>query len=335
MNPVIMQLNNFTILRLVLATFVIFGHFKTLANLPNDYGLYGYADIAVDAFFVVSGYLVYGSFDKLPKFTSFYLKRFFRIYPLYTFIIFVQAAAMFLLLKGDATLKEILRYLSGNLIFLNFISPDMGGLFANSYNDAINPSLWTLKIEVAFYILTPFIWWAVGKKGFVVLAAIYVLSALFYTVSYNYGHESLAKQFPGQMRLFIIGCALYYYRDKLVVPKILSWFLVAGLFMLCIMRYELFPKTIVWFIDPFIIGGFVFVFALRLPALNLRYDISYGVYLIHAPLIQIALLLGFYESNLMFLSALVVVVYVLAYFTEKFIELPMIAHGKKLSQRFA
>ena len=54
--------NNFTVFRLILALLVVLGHFVTLPSSEPATGIFGYADFAVDAFFAVSGYLIFASF---------------------------------------------------------------------------------------------------------------------------------------------------------------------------------------------------------------------------------------------------------------------------------
>lgn len=326
-----MRDNNFTLVRLILATLVVFGHFKVLPGLSKAHGIYGYADFAVDAFFVVSGFLVYGSFDVLPKIKGFYIKRFFRIYPLYFAIVIVQAIVMITILGKHVQYGDVAKYLAGNLVFLNFISPDIGGIFAGSHNVAINPSLWTLKIEATFYIIVPAIWYCIKRIGVITIPVIYIASTIFAIVAINHGHETLAKQLPGQLRFFIVGIGLYIYRDKFIMPKPAAFLLAILLFAACTLRCD-YPLTLIY---PILIGALVFICVLRLPVIKMDMDISYGVYLIHAPLIQLALLFGIFSDNTGFLSLLLALVFILAYFVEKIIEIPMVSYGKKLAARFS
>lgn len=320
-----------------MATLVVFGHFKVLPGLEHEAtGLYGYADFAVAAFFVVSGYLVYGSFANSPeislqKMGSFYIKRFFRIYPLYAALILAQTIFMAWFLGANARLADVIKYLGSNLVFANFISPDMGGLLSGLHNNSINPSLWTLKIEVMFYLAVPLLWWLVNRYGVKTLVVIYVLSTIFAAIALYYGHETLAKQFPGQLRFFVVGIIIYIFRDKFNMASSKALIMALIVFAICSFRGVL-PINSIY---PLLVGALVFICALRLPVVELKYDISYGVYLIHAPLIQAALLLGIYENNLVFLSLLWAVVYAVAFVAEKIIEIPMVRYGKKLSAIFS
>lgn len=336
--------NNFTLVRLILATMVVFGHFKTLPGLSPAHGLYSYADFAVDAFFVVSGYLVYGSFDNSPQLKGFYIKRFFRIYPLYLVMILLQMLVMLMLLGKEAQIGDTLKYLGSNLVFANFISPDIGGLLAGQHNPAINPSLWTLKIEAGFYLLVPLLWWLVKKAGIIVVPVIYIASTIFAAVAFHYGYDTLAKQLPGQLRFFVVGIAIYLYcHPAPILPKkggrggsnkcrVAAMSIIAIiLFTICSLRHVL-PLMPIY---PLLVGALVFICVLRLPAIPLKLDMSYGVYLIHAPLIQLALFLGFFEDSNRFLLLLLAVVYILAFIVEKTIEIPMVKYGKKLSGRFS
>jgi glycosyltransferase involved in cell wall biosynthesis len=62
-------------------------------------------------------------------------------------------------------------------------------------------------------------------------------------------------------------------------------------------------------------------------------DISYGVYLLHAPTIQLSLLLGLYRPELAGLLAIMAIVIVLSLVVERLVERPGIDIGRRLSRR--
>ena len=92
--------NNFTILRLCLAWLVFLGHFKLLQGIIHPPFPFIYADFAVDAFFVVSGYLITLSFDNDGNLRRFYIRRLFRLYPLYVAVVAAMTVIMACLSSG-------------------------------------------------------------------------------------------------------------------------------------------------------------------------------------------------------------------------------------------
>lgn len=117
-----------------------------------ELGQYG-----VQLFFVLSAFTLCHSYqsslDKKEKapIKHFYIRRFFRIYPLY-FLVFW--AAYFLSSLDYSPLYTLL-----NLIFLNNYHPPMG-------NSGIVRFSWTLNVEMSFYLFFPFIFhWIRNWKG--------------------------------------------------------------------------------------------------------------------------------------------------------------------------
>jgi peptidoglycan/LPS O-acetylase OafA/YrhL len=155
--------NNFNILRLILAILVFFAHWNILTQQNISNALFHLSGYAVDMFFIVSGFLIFWSFDNDQNKKHFYIKRFFRIFPLYAFLVVLQT--LFFILYSDGTLNEISKYFVSNIFFLNFLAPSVGNTLSSISVDAINGSLWTLKNEVAFYALVPFIFILYKKWG--------------------------------------------------------------------------------------------------------------------------------------------------------------------------
>lgn len=320
--------NNFTLLRLVLALLVVFGHFKILQGKVYAGGIYGFADFAVDAFFIVSGYLIYASYDARPENISFYIRRFFRIYPLYFAVVLAQGVAMAVLAGGIVeNIGKLAKYLGYNFIMANFMAHNLGGLLDHLHNDGVNPSLWTLKIEVMFYLIVPLLWWLTRRFGNTFLVLLYIASTLFAFVALYYDRYDIAKQLPGKLRFFAVGIALYCHRDAIKMRMPLTLGVLALCFAACLLRdiSWLFP------LYPLCVGMVVFLCAMRLPAITVSFDISYGVYLIHGPLIQLSLFTGIFADTYGFFTALVTTACILAFIAELAIEQPGINLGHRLS----
>jgi len=323
--------NNFTILRLVLALAVVLGHFKAFIGIVGPPWPFNYASAAVDCFFVVSGYLVTLSFDRDSSFQRFYLRRFFRIYPLYLVVVIVQMFVLASLADGGilGNVRSMMSYLALNAIFANFIQHDIGGVMRDLTDPSLNASLWTLKIEFGFYLLLPFIWLGVRRYGIALLVVIFALSAIYQETLRDYGQLQLAKQLPGQLQFFVLGVAAYKYRDYIKLRSDVA-LIAAGVLGLAMTMLIQLRTPVVY---PLVVAAFVMITALRTPPVNLRNDISYGVYLLHAPIIQLSLLFGIYRPDWVGLTAIIAAVLVLAICAERWIEIPGIAMGRSLAKR--
>lgn len=320
--------NNFTILRLFLAWLVFFGHFKLLQGDIHPSFPFIYADFAVDAFFVVSGYLITLSFDNDGNLRRFYIRRLFRLYPLYLAVVAAMTVTMDCLATGtpQEILVQSLRFFAVNAVFLNFLQYDIDGVTRALTAPGLNPSLWTLKIEVAFYLVLPFVWILVRRWGSWVLALVFALS-----VAWDWGFQALgmwtiAKQLPGQMQFFVLGMALYRYGSRLPArsPVWLLAMVPLAVFVTFWMRSPVFY--------PLAVAALVFGVACRTRPIGLHLDISYGVYLLHGPVIQVALLLGIFSDSIEGFVLAAICILLLAMGAEATIERPFIALGRRLSR---
>src|ERR1700744_2670004 len=83
--PNLMRNNNFDIVRLVLATIVVFVHSSALSLnssldiLPRILS----AHVAVEGFFAISGFLIFASYDRCKSIGEYFSNRAFRILPGY------------------------------------------------------------------------------------------------------------------------------------------------------------------------------------------------------------------------------------------------------------
>jgi peptidoglycan/LPS O-acetylase OafA/YrhL len=322
--------NNFDLLRLIFASMVMIGHFVYLTRAPLHSFIFSYPNFAVEGFFVISGYLIYGSFVRSPVLLPYAIRRICRIYPLYAVAVVVQAALMILLLPGSifGYVADIAKYVVVNLAFANFLSPDIAGLTAKLPEPEINPSMWTLKVEVAFYIVLPILAILVKRYGMWVIVAIFVASSIYSVVLLDLGHAQLARQLPGQLRYFVIGIALYEFRDSIRPPVWVSAILTAVFFAMASVGDSEWLRLS----RPLIVGGVVLLFGQRLPAVAVKRDISYGVYLIHGPVIQLGILSNLVPPSYGGLAMVVIVVVGLALLSERFIERPAIELGKRFTK---
>lgn len=298
--------NNFDLLRLIFAFVVFLVHAQTLSQNTELATVTKWlsSEMAIRGFFVISGYLIYMSNQNSPSLAHYVQKRVRRIYPAYSTVILL--CAMFGTVLTSLNLRDYLsidlaKYLVANLLFLNFLEPDLPGVFERNYLQAVNGALWTLKIEVLFYMAVPLIAWLARRYGhLLVLSLLYIASVSYtlvleqlYAASGQNLHKVLSHQLPGQLTYFIVGIGFYHWRDKF--PKLRIWFLPA-LLVLCFVRE---PVMLV-ILGPMTLGAVVIAIAVVFRPLGhfgKHGDLSYGAYIVHFPILQALIQLGLFPSN--------------------------------------
>lgn len=320
--------NNFDILRLILAILVYFAHWNVLTSQGILSPLFQLSGFAVDMFFVVSGFLIFWSFDADQNKKNFYIKRFFRIFPLYAFLIILQT--LFFIGFSDGGFMELVKYFVSNILFLNFLSHSVGTTLSTLQVDTINGSLWTLKNEVTFYLFVPLIFMFYKKWGGYFLVMLYIISVLYlFGVDYL-GISKLLVQFPAQLRLFVVGIVLYVIFDKLNSKNIYPLVLLSLILVLIFNDNSYFKYTLY----PICIGSFVIYLVYFIKNIKINFDFSYSFYILHFPVIQLALYFGINPSNpLVSFTSLFGVILVLAYFSEIYIEKKFVKIGRDIVKK--
>ena len=230
------------------------------------------------------------SYEKSHSLTDYYWKRFLRIFPAYVTLIMFFSIFLFFESENDAESYfsyDLFRYIFFNLIFLNFIGPELPGVFSDNLIQAVNGSLWTLKIEVMFYILVPFLYKISSKFcPLVVMLFVFIMSVVYvevmnglYLDTGNGFYHKLSYQLPGQLMYFVSGILAYLYYG--FIKKYSLYFLVMAI---CIFYFNIVMLDAIA-LTVFLIFLFMFLpFSLDFSRIG---DLSYGVYIYHFPIIQI------------------------------------------------
>lgn len=307
--------NNFDLLRLLFAATVALVHASQLSGFAAlaPIGAALSSAVAVKAFFVVSGFLIFMSFERSTSLRSYAQKRVRRIYPAYFTVVVACAVGLFAV--SSKTAAEYFggdwwRYLVANLAFLNFVQPTLPGVFEGNAMAAVNGALWTLKIEAMFYVSVPlFVFLMRRRRVLPVLALTYFASAIYALLLDRIAQQSgagiyaeLARQLPGQLSYFMAGAFFYYFLPSF--EKYAGYFLAAGAALLIADQQMPLPL-----IEPFALASVVVFFGLFVYMGNFgRYgDFSYGVYIVHFPIIQLLLQSGSFAERPWSFLALVIV----------------------------
>jgi peptidoglycan/LPS O-acetylase OafA/YrhL len=289
--------DNFNLLRLAFAATVAAYHVAELSAAPAFAAWAGplavAGELSIQGFFILSGYLVYASLDRSRGVVDFAGKRLRRVYPAYLAVVLICAgAALAFSAAARADPAGVARYVGWNAVFLNFMEPELPGLFAGNPHPEVNGALWTIKIEAMFYIVLPVLGWLMARAGrwrLALLAAIYVAAE-----AWRMGFEQLAaadpgrpwaelsRQLPGQMSFFAAGMALFLLRGR----GLARW--PAGLAGAAVVALSVAVPAA----EParaLALGLAVLALATagpRLPDAARYGDVSYGLYVAHFPIIQ-------------------------------------------------
>jgi len=179
--------HGFDLIRLIAAVLVIFGHAypltghvapAALGNAPHTLG--------VKVFFVISGYLISGSWLSSPDPFRYLARRAARIMP---GLIVVTLGATVVLGPVESTLPT-LSYFSDpatpQYLWNIGLWPvyELPGVFAgNPYPRAVNGSLWTIPVEVALYLAVPVMlaaWHFRSARPIIKIALIGLAATCFY-----------------------------------------------------------------------------------------------------------------------------------------------------------
>jgi peptidoglycan/LPS O-acetylase OafA/YrhL len=150
--------NNFDLLRLLAAIFVVYDHSFALLKLPVPFPIEGmsWGFVGVLIFFSISGFLVSRSWARNPHVIPFAVKRALRIVPALVVVLLASAVILGPLatanpLRGYLDDPETKAYVVNNTMMQS--DYDLPGVFLHTaYPRAVNGSLWTLPLEVKAYV---------------------------------------------------------------------------------------------------------------------------------------------------------------------------------------
>jgi len=280
--------NNFDFLRLFAAFMVLYSHQHALLGLSepvlgNQFTL---GSIGVGIFFAISGYLVMQSWERDPHILRFAIKRFLRIWP-GLFVATIIAAFVLGALVSRLSVADYFqhpstwRYLNNLRLRMSFELP---GVFENNpYPNAVNGSIWTIPLEVRWYLYL-----LIGgvltlmRRRWIVLASAILLSAHYFAVYDAENNPDVAYSTEFGL-YFCVGALMWLYRDKWIMRRH-TWAILA---MLTGAQACFFGQTRLGLL--LLIGPLVVIIGEASTAYLRRFgrfgDLSYGVY-IYAFIVQ-------------------------------------------------
>ena len=299
--------NNFDLLRLFAATQVAIGH--ATGHLEHSIPILSWivALPGVPIFFFLSGLLIYGSYisslSSETPLTTFYTKRALRLYPGLWACFIVSALLVWFsgyLEENFPSNLELLVWIGTQTTFFQFYNPEFLRAFGVG---ALNGALWTIAVELQFYVLFPLVHRLLQSSFFLVLAALCTFIVLNQMNIYLNPKENIFEKlfnvsFIPWIYMFLFGAMTAHYVRLRTFMLRTNFFFVAFLFVTVYFFSEYLGLRWENGINP--IGfGLIAIICFRLgfrrahisDALINKNDVSYGVYIYHMPIINLILYL--------------------------------------------
>lgn len=355
---------------------VLIGHAMFLTGYKI--GIFAQPDLAVEVFIIISGFLMTYHYqlrqerepwDAPSTWTIFWIRRFFRIAPLYyvalAFALFfgpelwqarLDAAALFP--NGvEETQRYAERYLDSSLTnILMHVSFLFGMTWTHNFRTALPD--WSIGLEMQYYAVLPFMMLAVLKFGRVLTMAALILGLWAFGRWLDKSGFVIGAYSMLPMKFHLFGAGMLV-AMSLRVEGHWKWLYLAGAIAAIFVPLGGGRDSLHRAIKIAIVCGFfLFLYRDRLPLFAARMldwldwllsnrlarfvgDVSYGVYLIH--LLVMLPVVGWLANTFPAMEPLprfgaalilsIAITYTLAWLSYRFIEQPGIGWGRTLAAR--
>ena len=338
--------NNFDLIRLFAASQVAILHVASYLSWPwHTATVFHWLEFfpGVPTFFFISGFLISRSYEKTGSIYDYARNRALRIFPALHVCVFVNLmmvwATGYFSTVGAGFWDVFLLYL-GKTTIVQFYNPE----FMRHFGDGVlNGSLWTICVELQFYLITPILYaLAVSKQkrrtnGFLIALVIgsIIINRLLHATQEEYGESDYWKlarvSFLPWVYMFLVGVIAQ--RNFAFVGKFMrkrQILLVLPAYLL----YTHFMRTLGFSLDNsispllfFPLVALVLVAAYSAPDLARKtlhgQDISYGIYIYHVPIMNMFLYYH-YNDDILYTGVVLLITVAIALSSWFFIERPFL-----------
>ncbi|MCR4693728.1 MAG: acyltransferase [Pseudobutyrivibrio sp.] len=291
--------NNLNFIRLFASLMVLYMHSFAICIADQSQDIFGIltfkkelaGGIAVDIFFVISGFLIIRSFDRSRSLSRYFKARFLRIWPLLCIVVLLSCFVLGPLVSDYGPKIYFMGDYQGYLLNMFFIGSQstLPGLFTNHYSHAINGSLWTLTYEVICYFLVVMLFplWSRYKASGPVFAISMGIIHLIYSTGHGIGLGPVSPDFISNFArlsmFFAVGSTYYLYEDRIKLKW--QYFLLALILDLFLTYF--FDFSIVFAVfGSYLIFFIAFQKKFVARAYDKVGDLSYSIYLLAFPIQQ-------------------------------------------------
>jgi peptidoglycan/LPS O-acetylase OafA/YrhL len=325
--------NNLGLLRLLFAALVIVSH--SFEMLDGDrsrelatrlWGTLSFGEIAVDGFFLVSGYLITHSF--LGSSTRDYLaKRALRIYPAFLVACAVLVLAVAPLAGARPLGVEDALGAAWNALTLE--TPDGRGAFAGLPYPTLDGAMWTIRYEFDCYLAVI----ALGLTGFLrrpiwlaaICAVLLLINGLAIAPPWTVPYVPEFGFLPYDVRLagvFMVGMLYYLLRDRIRLQG--RWALAAAVALFVLMFFKPVAEAALAILGGYLVFWLARVEVLKPLSARLQDDVSYGLYLYAWPVSNLLIYYGVTRSPWLLMALTLILAAICGYLSWRLVERPML-----------
>lgn len=334
------RINNFNLIRFLAALQVVIVH--GYHHFGIEYGNWFIRILSifpgVPIFFVTSGFLISASLERSTSLSSYFQNRFLRIYPALWVCFIISVATIFIFFSPNFSTKDFGLWALAQLTIGQFYNPD----FLRGYGvGVLNGSLWTIPIEIQFYVFLPLLYLFFNKIRWnkivlLVMMIFFVGISRYYIDGYSESDNIFIKligvSLPLYLYMFLFGVFLQRKLD--FVEKYLAnkFLYLLGIYIVFVfVSFSLGLRYGGNNINPLL--------ALLLALLTMSaaysktslfsgflkgYDISYGIYIYHMIFVNILVQTAMFSSSVNMLVMLTATI-ITALLSWKFIEKPALS----------
>jgi peptidoglycan/LPS O-acetylase OafA/YrhL len=332
--------NNFNLLRLMAAMQVLLTHtiehLKIQIKIP---GIEYFPGLLV--FFSISGFLMWDSLLRNSDLNRYFRNRFLRIYPALwvSFLVTLLILILFRIIALNQLCSfTILKWVLAQITVFQFWTPSV---LRNWGVGTPNGSLWTIPVEIGFYVFLPLIAFRLKKVSLIIKFTMALVLSLVINILLNGESETSnvylklvgVSLFP-YLLYFLFGVLIreyWHFLKDIITGKFKYWLI---LFLALRFTWETspqyFPDNFIGFVMNVILTILTISFAYSLPKLHgfmFGLDISFGVYIYHMLIVNTLYTLGC-TNDLKYLYFTVVITVAISSISWFLIEKPLLSMKK-------
>ena len=338
--------NNFNLIRLLAALQVVVWHSNEHLNLGINDRVIDFISYfpGVPIFFTISGFLIINSYYRNSDIRQYTINRLLRIYPaLWVSLIFTIILLIIfgILNMSNIFSKSFLAYLLTQISFFQFYTPDI----LRSWGVGTpNGSLWTIVVELQFYLILPFLANLIRKNELFIY--LFMGLSLLINILLRVQVESVFIKLIRVSILpyffyFLIGIVAYKYWAKIkknIIGKGMYWLSLYFIYILITNYLGLYKPSynpnFYGFLGNLILSGLILSLAYSKVKLTNKIlgnnDFSYGMYIYHMIIVNSVLSIDYLNNKFLNFIIVLVSTILLSYLSWNFIEYPILNIKKKI-----